>query len=296
MPVVEVTEMWSNRENGYDGNGETFTAGFLVLLDGADTPEKAPRVARLAQGIPRRGDPHISNRWMVADRIVARPTSQITFEVTVTYTPIGGAAGDPGQNPLLIDPTVRWGTRTITEEVDEDKDGNPLVNVVNEPFDPPIARQYADISLQVQKNIRNFNVQVWHPFLYSVNSDEFYGLPAGTLLLVTAQARPVSDGPFLYYDVTAEWCYRKDGWKRRVLNQGFRKFLLCEEDPDTGETIPVYENIVDSMGREVTTPVPLDANGQPLPCGAGGGSGLADGHWLEFELYESKDHSQLDME
>lgn len=291
MAVVSVTRKFSGRRSRYDeGGGETIVEPWSVLLDGSDEQSLAARIARRADGIPRVGQQAEFDPFMRAKSVEAVPVggSPVLWDVLVTWGPPKGFSGSSSESeePLISPfderPQIQWGTERTEEPIDQDANGNPLVNVVGESFDPPISRNFSDEVLSVTKNQAAFSSTQAVQFVDTVNADTFMGHAAGTGYMDEISAVEIEEGGFIYYRVTYKMRFRKDGWRKRVLHRGFREWV--ESTPDG----PVYKNFTDEDGNPVAEPLLLDETGGALPK-------YQPAQWLEFEVYSSSTWGDLNI-
>lgn len=288
MGVVNVTTKWTGRSDEYahDG-GYTHTSAYTVLLDGNDDPEIAPWVARNAPDIPRVGDPLSYDPFIRCKRTGARPVggSMVLWDVNCYYHLQTTGTDDTGEgmsNPLEQTPKVSWSTAANAEAIDEDIHGDPIVNVNEEPFDPPVQRDYSDVILQFEANQLTFNYGTAVGWRDAVNTDVFLGYAAGVARLMDWSAEHIYDGAFDYWRVKIKVQFRERGWKKRILNQGLRVWTGNHNDDGSRE----YENVTDKDGNPVQEPVLLDADGYRLPDAA-----MAT--WVEFDVYPQKAFATL---
>jgi len=286
MAVVDVKQKWTGRENEFAAeSGETHTSAWTVLLDGTDSIDYAPRVARLAPGIPRVGDPASFDFFVRCRRVGARPLSMLLWEVTAYYSLPSWGTGETGEgssDPLSQPPKVRWSSLTINEPIDEDRDGQPLVNVVEEGFDPPLTRDYIDVVLEYEVNQTTFNYAAAIALSNAVNSTSFLGFAPGVARLTDWHAEHNLEGDHSYWRVGIRVQFRNGGWKKRVLNRGFRTWEGEYEDDGSKK----YVNVTDGNGNPVQEPVLLTLVGQRV-------DDPGNATWLEFDVYPEGDFSDL---
>lgn len=265
MAVVNVTEKWSPRSTGFSDRGEVYTGVYSVLLDGADTPQNAPRVARLAAGVPQWGTVAPWSFWLIVRNVQVRTESVHLFEVTVTWEPreFSGQPNPADPDPTALPPEISFEEDVTTEPVDEDVAGDAITNSSGEPFDPPLQRPFSDPVIVIERNVATYNLVFWQPRLYTTNNAivtiDGQAYATGTLRLRSAKAKRILVGASKYYALRIEIGVRIDGWNRRVLDQGYR-----EQISSLTNGTPVYKNIVDEQGNPVTSPVPLDGLGGVL--------------------------------
>lgn len=172
------------------------------------------------------------------------------------------------QSPLDRPCEVSWTYATFEEVIDEDKNGNAVVNSAYDYFDPPITRDRSRPILVVDRYERGFSVSLTDMYNDSVNSDEWFGADPGTVKLKPVGAQLLRDPDIgWYWKRHYEFEYNPKGWKIRPLDQGMRK--LAGTTPE--KQIPITVG-----GSLATAPVLLDGEGGELAPGS-------DPVYLEFE-------------
>jgi hypothetical protein len=172
--------------------------------------------------------------------------------VTVNYEPF-----DPSiypQNPLMHPIDVNWSFDQYTKIVDEDINGNAVVNTAGDYFDPPVEVDDSRPLLTLVRNEQYYNSQIAGQMKDSINTDAFLSVfPPFTVKCMNIQAQRLYD-PYIhwYYKITYEFCINLDLWKREILNQGMRQLSVDGKS---------NEHII-QKGGPITSPVPLLLNGR----------------------------------
>ncbi len=92
-----------------------------------------------------------------------------------------GYLGKQG-NPLDQPPQIYWGSTVTEEEIDVDMDGNPIIMVTGEGFDPPVREPVYDRILRITRNIADYNDNWATLFRNATNANQFGSFPPGTAL------------------------------------------------------------------------------------------------------------------
>ena len=283
MPVHSVKE-------NYKGSGSTTRVDLIPLRAHKDdvryfdvlfTPgETAPErrvLAKTAEDphthlkIPRPWEQHPADPWLFVTSIHSEHRSPHLCRVSVGYISVG--------NPLELPMQINWGFAASNEPVDRDNKGVPATNSAAESFDPPMTKEVYDLVLKIKRNEPVFNELLAATYIGAVNSEGWNppnsintylpGLVKNTIL----QGEPKRAAAMFYNTVNYEFRFRLGelkvngneynadslGWKRKILDQGFRTLKL-ENGVWTGE----YETITDSEGNPVREPQLLDGKGQQL--------------------------------
>lgn len=193
-----------------------------------------------------------------------------------------GDAADGVSNPFAIPPQVKWSSAKFEKACTVDIHGNPIVNTVGDPFDPPVKRDDSRPILTVTQNQMTFDIGQAQSFKDTVNADTFCGFPPNSVKCadITADRQYSSDWGY-YWQVTYEFEIRpvivvqgatgpvtyQYGWTEQILNAGYRYASVT-----TGTPQPVLVS-----GAPVSSPVCLTQSGQYVP----GNSPC----YLNFDLY-----------
>jgi hypothetical protein len=158
------------------------------------------------------------------------------------------------ENPLN-DP-VRYSLQWAQHEkvIEQDQDGNPIVNTVGDLFtDPPYKQDDSRPVLVATKNYPAADfaslVSLAVDYKDSLNTDGFYGASAGQVKLTNITTGDLqTQNEIDFYKVTYEFSFNPDGWQPEILSRGHRA-----KDAD--------DNIYDLPNKEVRN---LDEDGKLL--------------------------------
>lgn len=199
----------------------------------------------------------------------------LTWKATAEYGPLE----PPNEDPLLESPDYDWDGVTFEEVVDQDVDGLAVVNSAGDYFDPPITRDANRSVLTVTRNESSFNPGLADLYRDVVNSDTFAGAAPGTVKCSSIKGKWVPFPDLFaggYWQVTYVFHFKREGWNRVILDQGFRKL-----DGTTRKPI-----LID--GEPASSPVLLNGLGDELTPGN-------PPEFLEFEVYESAAFSVFNL-
>ncbi len=273
---------------------------FTVMLDGTDVAEDEPVIAREAAGLPRIGAPFPGDAEMRV-RTIGLPRNiglhQFEFDVTYERTNFGD---DPDANSPLDQPvTISWSTQSRTEPFDRDvRSGDPIVNTVGDPFDPPLPRPVAVDVLTMVRNEEEYDAIAMRQFKNHTNSSSFWGAGEDQAYCADITAEKIQEGQVTFWRVRYEfWFIAEDAdseapleWNARVLNQGLRYWtgiFLNVKGIQTKEIQPV----TDPHGNPASQPVRLAADGSQLaPNGEPTGA-----IFLTFDRYRQADLDLLGL-
>ena len=286
--VIDVIESWSSMASSQQENSRNHRRGFTVAFD-TSSPSNAIQ-ARLATGIPQRGQSHPNDPYAVVMSIDSEPLSPVLYNVTVSYSVKSG--GTSGEDSPLDEPweiSLTWAS--TNEQVDTDIEGNPIENVNGEPFDPPLTMDVDDPVLQITRNQPSFDfTQAWR-YRNAINSDSFYGANPGEARMAPITAQRIVEGSLTYWRATYQIRFRlgtdnlggsEKAWQRRLLNQGFKEKV----DRDGATYI---ERVLDGQGNPVMEPIKLLETGYRWVEGQ-------EPYWIYFKLRPSLPFSVFDLQ
>jgi hypothetical protein len=194
-----------------------------------------------------------------------------TWTVTVDYAPF-----DPNsqqdENPLDEPPQMDWDAADFEEVVEQDVDGNPVINSAGDPFDPPLTRDNSYPILVITRNEATFSPGLAYSYRNKVNAATFFGSGPRTVRCRPIVGKKQYHAAFgTYYQVTYRFEFNPDGFDKNVLNQGLRRKAGTDR-----------KAITTKEGQPISSPVPLDADGVPLDP-------TADPIYLTFKVNEEAD-------
>ena len=231
-------------------------------------------------------DPEDPSRFLRSIEVNHDGTNPYYWELILEYRSetLEGYTADQSQiPPLQRPPEFDWSFEEVSELVDVDIHGNPLVTKNGEPFDPPVQRPFADLVGRVTFYSIAWDAVTMLALVNKVNADTWYGWAPGTVMFCAPTARSVVEFPWdPCYQITYVFKCRVTGWQPRVLHAGYKAWTGAYDDAG----LRVVEAIKSNDGTPVETPRPLDDDGRLIPL-------LPDGRlaapptWLTFDLYES---------
>lgn len=232
-------------------------------------------------------------------RVTQRSDSPYVWDVSATYSDEYNVDPDlydlrPWERPV----DIVWSTAEVEDAIEEDVDGEPIVNAAGDPFDPPYTRQRVRKVVTLTRNERFFQPSQLD-YKETLNKEEFLGLPAKTCKMVDIRAQLRLEGRARFWQVTytvhideKEKLVEDDegelvsddppnyiGWKARLLNIGLNEVV-------GGVKRPIF-----LQGQRVQVPQLLDADGarQDIPNVA------AQAIFLEFDVIPTKDWTPLGL-
>lgn len=185
-------------------------------------------------------------------RYIDEEDDKTKWKVTCTWTPPApGQGGDPPEANPLNDPirySLEWAT--FTRNIEFDITGAIIVNGAGDEFDPPIQRDDYRPVLVAVKNIWPLQniINLALTFKNVVNSDVFYGAPAGMAKVESISSGPIQErNGISYYAVTIRVQFvgigtgtggATDDWLVRLVNRG-RHFIAA----DGTKQVPFQANL-----------------------------------------------------
>lgn len=195
----------------------------------------------------------------------------------------GGAAGETGgpptfiPNPLLRPPEISWSTRAEMAVVEEDKDGNAIVNSAGIPFDPPLEVEERIVVLTVVKNMARYDGIKMADYIGRTNVRKWLNQLPGKWRLADSTADKVIEEGFAFWKVRMIFEFRAKGWNRRILDAGYMQLNDLGDD---------WDPCIDRLGNRATRPMPLDGMGYQLDP-------TEQPVFLEFSLLDEADFANL---
>lgn len=292
-----VTEDWSQRQYR---PGESARQVFYVS-DATDAQQAINLV-----GIAKGNGFYLDNRLKAGSPDATSPKSPTQFYVSIDFAPL-----DDGASESDIDKPPRW--RLIPQKsqipVDRDRFGNPITNSARDPFDQAPSRDYTDLIYEYRRYESSLNIAVAIAYQDVVNSDTVT-LPGvggsiapgqGKLEIYAQEEDSTRDSEAVL--VLYRIAIRRDGWKTRILDQGYKIAVNV-----SGITsVQAY----DAKGDPVSSPIRLNGRGAAIDpqfvpkegnalsyVGPPTGAELeetADAAFLRYELYEPLPFAALSL-
>ncbi len=302
MAVVDVKPKRTGAQAGVSGEPGRVTSrrtrGWTVLFD---DPADDDVDALHAPGIPWVGS--MDGNRFCNDVYANRVGTSLLFDVTAEYDSL--PSEQEAGSGVDVRPRIQWGIATTSIPIDVDANGNPIANAAGCPLDPQLKREFRDRTLIVTRRVRKFNSIERDQWADTVNSDRFFGYPAGLVRCVGISAGEITEGGTLLYNEIAQfviryakWGRMRPGWKRLVWHVG-----TVERAADG-----TLRTIIDTDGNLLTQPVPLDQYGrkvdprEPIRGRGKTGGGVewiaapdGRGIWLLFEIYTKRRFKALKL-
>jgi len=264
---------------------KTFELTYIVYGDDMDTTEED---ILATPGVPTHFYP-LRGAWCksVKPREIGTITNPFTgslccqWEVDCRFDSTIDSEDD--QPPEGKRPAVKWDYRFLEEVMEEDLDGEAIVNTAGEPL-PLVQEHVVQILTITRKEIGSFDPTVSRQYGNKVNSTPFWGFPEKTarMLPITAGEEEIIDG-IRYTPVTyvIEFLYvagRDEPWNARLLNYGTLARPAAGQPP---------ARVVDGKGDEISR-VLLAADGTRLPDGN-------QPHYLSFRKHGTTNLNALSL-
>jgi hypothetical protein len=280
MAIEYIREVWRGRNVHEDDKARTYIRTFLVK---STIPNEDPNTVRTAAGLPLLFSVYPTDgSALLTAREAKQSEDPEWWEATCNYTTDFSSHDQQASElgPLAQPPKVSWATEDVEEAVQEDIAGAPVVNSVDDPFDPPLTIEKSRPVLRVSGNAATFDQVEFDIRCNGVNNAVWYGFPKYTVKFDDYSAAQEWDEKTLtfYWKIDLVFKINKKTWDAKLLDQGFRAF-----DPVTGGTY----SVLDDNGKPVTNPVLLDANGLEL------GTVTSTPHFIAFQTHERIDMNNV---
>lgn len=283
MAIVSVhyadlpTANYSRRLNG------TYTQKWFVETDAADAPDDVLNAAITFAGntpIPALYDSYSVNNTAgtpigtdansYAQEFSIQPRFGIQqplhWVVQVTYSPLpdGKESSDLVVNPLLrgVEYSADW--EVYTDVVEEDKDGNQIVNTAGKPFDINVEMERSRTVLVASYNVESLGMVISKMRKYqdAVNSEVWSlgstNVPKRAALCRSVQSTGLlTEGDTSYYRLIVRISFKEEDktWDERLLSRGYG-YLVAPNDLDSYTT-------EDRDGDTLDEPMLLKQDGTP---------------------------------
>lgn len=276
MPTFDVQfAPASNGNTDLDDEGFIGGADVIEFNVTSDTPgltATAVRQLLQAQGLlPRESTAHPTSRLSLLRTVNLRQSGPIYYEGSLNYRAVRRPQDQEDENLLPWEQPASISFRSITSEVpvDEDADGEAIVNPgTMEPVEG-ITRPITDFGMTITKNFIGLNPIGIQVFANRVNSDQFLLFPPGTCKTGDLSASPQFHEGVEYHSVVVPVVVRdvyggrppEEAWHHRRRLQGYYEII----EVDGAEKVV---RALDDEMQPVSTPVLLDETGRRLPTGS----------------------------
>lgn len=271
MSVVSVTELYTRSAETNEKFQRSYTRTFQVITS---NPRTGPAVVREAVDIAV-GDAYVTDTEYDDYAYCLNKSASCTSEdgkqwtVTLSYGPAPDPNTNDSENPLEQPYEISWSFAQFERPAEQTINGEPIVNVVGDPFSTAIMRDDSRPVLSITRNEAFFPAGLAYLLRDCVNSDTFMGAGQGQAKVSNiSSVRQYSPTFGFYWKTSYEFTFDAGGYDKQILNQGLR-----EKDQSTGQ----IKNIL-SQGVPITEPVLLDQMGRELPAGA-------PPHFRRFKVY-----------
>jgi hypothetical protein len=301
MPVQPAIKMWSRQNSNADTTDNFrklkvgFTEAYQVLHDANSTDLDIYS----AQGLPYVGQRYSGTDFVLAKRGAIQRVGPIFSIVTINYegevAPVTGGGGgggsssnSPSSSPINNTPLVDWSNVISSEEIDVDRNGLPLTNVISDPV-KGLKKLIVDQVVTIQRNFLDWNTYLQSRYMDATNSDEFLGWPPGTGKVMDLTANNVIGQTNGYWKATLKVQFRipyrttpERAWWLRYLNEGYYEYFEEVQGPPNQDGVypPNKIRIVDEHKKPITKPAMLDQFGKKL-------TDINAAVWIERQIYDS---------
>lgn len=210
----------------------------------------------------------LDNRLIAQQPDVSSPDSPTTFVVVVNFVKPqssgGGNSGDP--NNLNNPPTYHPQITLSTEDVDADRDGNPIIASSREAFSKPQKKRFPSVRYVYRRWESSFDGRRAIAYTGSVNADVFnmpgFGaVEAGQAFCESITVVSPFDRTASAVNVQYVFELREDGFRTRIRDEGTRSAYVSGNETKIGV-------LTDATGSPVSSPVRLDGLGVPFDTGS----------------------------
>lgn len=225
------------------------------------------------------------------------------WTLSVGYSRLDPSKGDQGpvdedgnRDPFAAPPRLSAYGQARLVYPTHDEEGGPLLNTAGEPFLPSddLAVEESDLVFEVSRVERLFDLARLVGLKGRVNSAEWMGFPAGSILMLDIQPGRAwnDDARGWAWDVTYKLMYKPPvevggdvlpGHVKKVLNAGLHEKIAALDEPSGFKLVPCMH-----LDAPVSQPVALREDGRMLQPGD-------EPHYLYFDVVKKADFSALDF-
>lgn len=259
MAVTQVREHWPGRDSDVTENEVSVDRFFHVYTDNKNDTQ----LTIIQSGmVPLPRSAHPSSAGLLCNKLgikqdAACPTH---WFVTASYSNQPLPQNEKEENPLNQPAKITWDPVEFERPTIFDKDDKPYLNSAKESYDPQMVDDARKVA-KVEKNIAA-DLPAWWISFPEVFLNE-------TAVLIDGQTIPAKKGKFKNFRagerqiqagtafrvLSYEIHYKKDGWKRKLLDEGYMR--LVDFGGPQREQYPIT-----LKGQRPTKPVRLDGGGE----------------------------------
>lgn len=227
MTVTSVKEL-AQKSGGVDREG-TYRATRVFQVQSNDPAEEVAAVLLAVGVFPNSFHPDPQMPATCEDVVANQTDNRTTWVVEARYESGTPPDEKDPDNPLNDRPQISWSSSAYQHRIDEDINGNPIVNTAGKPYDQPVEVEFADwvVSYSV-------NLAVVPAFLLqyenAVNSDPFT-VDGVAILPQQGQIRGLRISPVMirndiaYRQVSLEIYIRTDLWTELKFEEGDEEYV-----------------------------------------------------------------------
>lgn len=282
---------------GIDAHDEWVVSGANTGAEALDAPD-----------VPHQNNSHPWDVLLLAQTPTVTREGFNLYLVSVDYVRLSSTGTQPDPtDPLNAPIRYRWAMGNTTESVDRDRDNNPIINSVGEPFDPAPTKNIGTLFLTVTRNEPSYDPGVALTFQNKLNSDGFFGAEPGQALCLSIAPESDYAADAEYVPVQYYFEFRADKFRHRIRDQGLNGRY---DDSGTSKIAPFYLNggkdrvasavLLDGKGKPIDTSIKVGDNKTPLayrtPKGASRDGDSLDATFFFFEKYEQRAFAQLGLQ
>ena len=284
MTVLSVNPMRVEMPSAASTGERSYVVTYQVITNDAND---GPITVRDTAGIPfvnstfTYGNDFDNGVYAVAYTVTPRAPieSRYVWDVAVTFSSTPSRRNDQYEDdPVSQSPIISGGGVRFSKIVEQDKDGSPIVNSVNDII-TGIEKDDDRPTLRIQQNFNTIDLDQYATFASSVNSGTFFGLSARKWKMSHPRWEQRFRGNDTgYYTVTFEFEARSETWDLPLYDRGH--FYL---DAQANKKRFMAGNIIQS------SPQNLDGIGGVQPANLS----PADAPNSPYKLYAEKDFALL---
>lgn len=273
MAVVWSKEVPKGRSvSGKRSDGSVYKREYLIRVD---DPATSLLTIINAPGL-NYGDAHPDDASVFLDSYDCKPTDEsgMLYLLSVEYrkqTPEDQSENNDEPGALDFRPPVWGGSSSVTSQaVYKDRDGEVLKNSAGDPLEDLAADTAEErLTLTQYYYLHTDWMQLARDYTNAINSDAWNG-GAATEWKCQGCSKKLNienknGTTIVYWEVTWEFAYKKDGWLLRCWDIGFAQLVDANGEPSSQGT--QRAQIKGQDGKAVRQPVGLDGAGMAVAAG-----------------------------
>jgi hypothetical protein len=158
--------------------------------------------------------------------------SGLVWEVIAKYSTKYDSPQNNQSDPLERPIRFSGGLAYFKVPAVKDNEGNPILNLAGDPYDPPAEADDARLTLVAVRNERTIPWETMRQYKNAVNSDQFNGCPPRTVKVRRIEpGEPQTENGRQFYSVRYEFEHDERTWDIELLEIGYNGLKWTNDTP-----------------------------------------------------------------